>query len=510
MTEATESNNGSLPMESTEERKRGRSDSEEGVEGEGESDGEGGWKVAGAASNRNKNRKKKYTNLKSLATSQLSQPVTKDELAASITATNTVASQSVRNRRNKSQDKTDSSAATEEYSEACVFCGLCTGKAGIQCEMCDQFHHLECCGVEPEMAEGVSKFVTFMGWSCRACRMDYLRDFKRMKADIDSLKSELKSRSIRSDSTNLASVTNATPAESSADPEHLQTASRYNTNVNISDQPAVQLSEVVQVVRKSITDASRRKRNVIVTGLAEDGDGTDDGNYLSELCEHELYMNIRTKLKSVKRIGKIIPEKPRRLLATFYTESVAEDLLSRARDLRQSSDRYVAKNIFINKDLTPEAARDEYERREARRRDNKARRTTVTNDVGETVRDISTVVMDVDFDDAGASRAPIMSRPWDNNQMIFRNSGRSNHSRVMHEARSNLILCTPSNITSASSTSSSTDVGLHCSLNAGNASNSITCGDELNPTAMEFHPTVAAVVSKDTTTAAAQSVTNSA
>ena len=121
---------------------------------------------------------------------------------------------------------------------------------------------------------------------------------------------------------------------------------------------------------------------------------------------------------------------------------IVDDLLSCARDLRRTSDPYVAKNIFINKDLSPDDAHAEYERRQTRRRQNMERR----NGAAENPELENTELENPEtVDNVNVSRVPIISKPREKTQMIFRNSGRSNSNpiRDTRQTNINLIVCTP-------------------------------------------------------------------
>ena len=61
-------------------------------------------------------------------------------------------------------------------------------------------------------------------------------------------------------------------------------------------------------------------------------------------------------------------DKPRRLLVHLRSESAAAELLTAARHLRKSDDPIIAQQVYVNEDLTPEAAKLAYEARAARQR----------------------------------------------------------------------------------------------------------------------------------------------
>jgi hypothetical protein len=116
------------------------------------------------------------------------------------------------------------------------------------------------------------------------------------------------------------------------------------------------------VVYTAVKDISRRKQNVIVTGLPESDDISDREAFL-ELCSSHLPVKPFVDENDCKRIGK---SNPRRLLVRLRSETAAAELLSVARRLR-SADHYTAKHIYINADLTPAEAKAAFEARKKRR-----------------------------------------------------------------------------------------------------------------------------------------------
>lgn len=129
------------------------------------------------------------------------------------------------------------------------------------------------------------------------------------------------------------------------------------------------------IVHRTLSDVSRRSRNVIVSGLPEDSH-TDDRTAFTELCESNLSVKPVVDLSAncCVRIGRQAPDRPRRLLVRLSSEGAATDLLRAAPLLRRSGDRQVAKNVYINPDLSPPQARLAFEIRQKRRAKQQARR----------------------------------------------------------------------------------------------------------------------------------------
>jgi len=112
------------------------------------------------------------------------------------------------------------------------------------------------------------------------------------------------------------------------------------------------LDKISKAVSKTISDASRRKINIIVLGLRETEKGTlKDGYMFSKLWKYELGLEIQSKMRSTKTLGKIMPgphDRPRPLLVVLESDGVAINILGLARSLRKSTDSYVKNNIFVN------------------------------------------------------------------------------------------------------------------------------------------------------------------
>jgi len=131
--------------------------------------------------------------------------------------------------------------------------------------------------------------------------------------------------------------------------------------------------DVPLIVEKTLHDQQRRKKNIIVTGLPESQLTSDRDQFLA-LCESHLTIKPLVDESDCWRLGKVDSTRtsPRRLLVRLRSEVTASDLLRSARMLRQSSDSYVANNIYFNSDLTPAQAKLAYQLR-VKRRENKAR-----------------------------------------------------------------------------------------------------------------------------------------
>jgi len=125
----------------------------------------------------------------------------------------------------------------------------------------------------------------------------------------------------------------------------------------------------VKLVQQSINQSDGRKLNIVITGLPESTtmDSTDS-TLFSELCVTNLKYNGLNQIVKTKHLGiSMNSSKVRRLLITFDNSTTVTEIMSLARELRHSSDKFVSDNIFINYDLSREQERMAYESRVKRR-----------------------------------------------------------------------------------------------------------------------------------------------
>ena len=108
----------------------------------------------------------------------------------------------------------------------------------------------------------------------------------------------------------------------------------------------------------------RRSRNIVVTGLSE-SDTCTDSQIVSDRCTNEL--GISPTFTAVKRLGTILPNKIRPILATLQSEDEAAIIKKSAKKLRLSSDANVRDRVYINPHLTKAERTAAYELRCRRR-----------------------------------------------------------------------------------------------------------------------------------------------
>jgi len=113
---------------------------------------------------------------------------------------------------------------------------------------------------------------------------------------------------------------------------------------------------VKTVVHRTLNDSARFKRNVIISGLPEVHIEQDRSDCL-HLCDEHLTVKPHITESGCVRIGKVTPNKPRRLLVRLNTEEAAEALLRDVPKLCLSNSQFIANNVYINPDLSPATAK---------------------------------------------------------------------------------------------------------------------------------------------------------
>jgi hypothetical protein len=246
--------------------------------------------------------------------------------------------------------------------ESCAYCGenVCL-QDSLNCTFCDHFFHPRCCSVKPNDFIKIKPFLTVISWTCQQCRNDVRK--------LLSLQKESKQQ-------DLALVAENGPPLNT---KHIGSSASFVTP-NLPDQAmlsgdkslrsqvinstnGITKADMVTTVIGTMREVNKRKQNIIITGLFERAD-VSDTRAVNELFEYHLNLDFRPCIKSTLRLGRVLGEKKqRKLLVRFASPEEASAVMSVAKDLRHSCDVGISRNVFINRDLTKDEARIEYEER---------------------------------------------------------------------------------------------------------------------------------------------------
>lgn len=140
----------------------------------------------------------------------------------------------------------------------------------------------------------------------------------------------------------------------------------FSSVVGSTPVPAAKADPSVQLLLALETEKferEKRRRNVIVSGLPPVS-GVSDSAVFSKFCEDNL--TVKPLLQNCRRVGRSTTGKPRLLKVTLDNEHSVEDLIESSFTLRHSDDP-AAKNVYINRDLTPMEVEAAYESRQKRK-----------------------------------------------------------------------------------------------------------------------------------------------
>ena len=142
---------------------------------------------------------------------------------------------------------------------------------------------------------------------------------------------------------------------------------RKTTEADIVPDNTQVSTNVALKVHRALSDMSRRKRNVVVTGIPEqDGDDhNDDEMSFLKLCEENFSFKPILSRFGCRRLGQRTGAQPRKLLVHLTSEQVTKDLLKESHKLWKSQQTCA---VYINPDLTPAKAAIAFQARERRRR----------------------------------------------------------------------------------------------------------------------------------------------
>ena len=278
-------------------------------------------------------------------------------------------------KKSKSQETNvpnPSDARMLQFEETCVSCAVSdSSMKTIKCQSCEDFHHLICLGVPIDKQESAIEVINLLGWTCHECRNDNRKSFIKMKQDLSSMQTQLDALLARSIAVDESATDGATTEMVS---ERSQASVPMKPNISsenktLSDKTEITYSDVVKAIGQAVSDCTRRKRNIIITGISE-SDSEEDIDVVADLLGYALRMDMYNKIVMMKRIGKIDVNntiQSRRILVVLDSEAAATEILNRAHLQKDINDPQTNARIYINRDLTPEESKAAYERRQLRR-----------------------------------------------------------------------------------------------------------------------------------------------
>jgi len=239
--------------------------------------------------------------------------------------------------------------------DICPVCKDTVSQESVRCDICEHQIHSNCTGLYGAVLDKLLEIIQHTGWVCLDCR-------SARNQKIESLQSEMTYMSEK-----LADVMAlVTTLQAKVDGSTVTQSSTPDTVITTTD--------VAMEVHKTLADVSRRKNNIVVTGIPESTTVTDERAFLS-LCEE--YFSFKPQLSQLgtRRLGKAAEtsNQPRKLLVHLMSEEASTGILAEAKKLRKSSNTAVATSVYINPDRSPAEAKLAFEQRQKRRSSNQNR-----------------------------------------------------------------------------------------------------------------------------------------
>lgn len=235
------------------------------------------------------------------------------------------------------------------------------------CNICCGHIHFTCTGIAEKARSTFFDVIKKMGWVCCDCQSSTRSIVNKLQASVNDLQAHVIQLRCDLDACMSKVTARYTDTESKA---KLFSEIIADEADEAAGQAAVHKfmptlnNNVQSIVCKELQDASKRKCNVIVTGLAETGTKSDDTTAFQELCSN--YLGSKPSVAGCLRLGSKSSDRPRRLLVRLHREETATDLLKSVSCLRRVQNSSIS-SIYINPDLTPAAAKAAFEERQRRR-----------------------------------------------------------------------------------------------------------------------------------------------
>jgi hypothetical protein len=256
----------------------------------------------------------------------------------------------------------------------CIRCKKNVASSGVRCKTCQLWVHVACANISKELFSILAnpgKYGANVSWNCDSCVASAARLDERMNL-LEGRFQEVESRVVRAESTCQETIKRVDNVEGRQ--EKLEQAMEQ-------ERERMRKERMEEMRERDI-----RKKNVVMHRVGEAGEEVkslaERRNWDMKSCDNifralKLEMQSENVIKFCRRVG----EKgagPRPLIVGFRREAQKEDLLDRARDLRDTD----FADVVIIPDLTHEQRKEEAELvKEAERRNSCLTQEEVTKNL---------------------------------------------------------------------------------------------------------------------------------
>ena len=188
-------------------------------------------------------------------------------------------------------------------------------------------------------------------------------DIKLIKSEISSISDSLRSISIPSSSMNHnlmfgKSFANAVKNGKSPSSDN-STDSKMQDGASNVESRSIR-DTILKTFHSEIHSFNKRSSDVVVSGLAPSQDISDMDLFMDLIAAH---LSVTAPVVKTHRLGDPIVGKIQLLVVTLSSPNDATVLLAHAKLLRNSTDPYVQRSVYLNKHLTKAEANLAYLRR---------------------------------------------------------------------------------------------------------------------------------------------------
>ena len=179
----------------------------------------------------------------------------------------------------------------------CSACLDTTKENLLNCDICDLSCHASCAGLPDDVVNKLLQIVKYTGWVCSDCRRSSSQKIEQLQAAL-SLVSEQLSDVMATVDRLQQKVANMDISKSHNQGDSLNIG---DTGTNISKATT---TDIAVEVHRTLADASKRRQNVVVTGLPESQHITDEQAFFN-LCKENFSFKPALSHAGCRRLGKI-------------------------------------------------------------------------------------------------------------------------------------------------------------------------------------------------------------
>jgi len=206
----------------------------------------------------------------------------------------------------------------------------------IRCDICKYEMDSTCSGIPSEAIHKLIDIIQFTGWVCTGCRTSSQQKTDKLQTALTLVNEKL--------------------CDLMATVDCLQQKLENTTgSVYASNDKVMSKTDIAVEIHKTLSAESKRKCNIVITGLPESTNATDEQAFLT-LCEEHFSVKPPLSHLGCRRHGKVSQQYPsRKLLVHLTSEQASTDVLTEAKKLRhRSDDPVIASTVYINPDLYPQ------------------------------------------------------------------------------------------------------------------------------------------------------------